>query len=850
MSPTASFYGKEYIERIGYALAGAGDVNDDGFDDFIIGTFHNAVMGADAGAVYLFFGQSKLPWGSNASVDSADARLMGQQAYDAAGYSIACNGDLNGDGIDDMIIGAPAGNDKAPWMAGRVYIVFGKKNANWGFYGKLFESCDAIYEGENNQDLAGLSVAYVGDVNGDGYDDFLVGAPFRDEFADDAGKVYFILGHPMPWVKMDELAQADASFYYANDNAETGYSVAGIGDINNDGTPDFAIGAFGRSRVFIIYGKRSIDWGKNFDLDNADLILYGTSRIVYEGVGWRVAGGGDLNGDGISDVLISAIEQNDGGFHAGKVYVLFGRTGGWFYQEVVLNNESDASYIGELPDDQAGWGLAMAGDVDDDGYDDFLIGTYKDYNGPVDGKAYLIKGKPTGWQRNVALASIPDYCERAAEGVGYTCCSAGDIDNDGISDYLIAAPFNNEAQKWSGKVYLFASQQIPYNIAGSVTYIQNFKPIPGTILSADSAYNDTTDQQGNYKLSVRGKKDYIVHIKKARGEHVGASITSYDAALIARMAVKLDVPDSTNRAAADANLDSHINMYDAAVTLRYAVQLPPLADSHAGEWVFNPETISYDSIIMDQSNQNYQGFIISDVDVSFGYSGAGLLKTEPFENKIVTQFIQPGAEFSLPIDISSGKQMLSLDLDLKYDRQTLEFLRIETTALTRNIQLAHNTNFDDRLLIGAYTQNPVTGPGTLLFIVFRAKAAAGQQTELSMNNFLINNTPMPLATVNLAVEDPTQRPEKFQLLQNYPNPFNQSTTIPYVVSRQEHIKAVIYNTLGAAIKTLIDAEVSPGKYVLIWDGKDESGNSVASGVYFCKASLSANTHNIKVIYMK
>ncbi|MCU0644057.1 MAG: integrin alpha, partial [bacterium] len=81
LSPTASLLGKHYIERIGYALAGQGDVNGDGFDDFLIGTFHNAVMGSDAGAVYLFLGQSKLPWGLNASVDSADARLLGQIAF-------------------------------------------------------------------------------------------------------------------------------------------------------------------------------------------------------------------------------------------------------------------------------------------------------------------------------------------------------------------------------------------------------------------------------------------------------------------------------------------------------------------------------------------------------------------------------------------------------------------------------------------------------------------------------------------------------------------------------------------------------------------------------------------------
>ncbi|MCU0643865.1 MAG: cohesin domain-containing protein, partial [bacterium] len=656
--------------------------------------------------------------------------------------------------------------------------------------------------------------------------------------------------HRTPWVKYDQLAQADGSFYFANDDAETGYSVAGIGDINNDGIPDFAIGAFGRSRVFIIFGKRSVNWGKNFDLENADLILYGTTRIANEGLGWRVAGAGDFNGDGISDVLISAIHDIDGGFHAGKVYVLFGRNGGWPYQEIILNNECDATYLGELPDDQAGWGLANAGDVDDDGFDDFLVGTYKDENGPVDGKAYLIRGKATDWKRNVPFATIPDYCERAAEGVGFACASAGDFDNDGISDFLIAAPFNNEVQKWNGEVYLFASQQIPYKIAGSVSYFQSQKSIPGAILSADPAYMDTTDQQGNYQLFVRGKKDYTVRLNKTKGEHVGSAITSYDAALIARMAVNLDVPNSSNKAAADANSDSRINMYDAAITLRFAVQLPPLTDSHAGEWVFNPSSMFYDSITSDQLNQNFQGYIISDVDGSYNSPGFGLMKITSPETEIITHEIQPGAEFFLPIEINSEQQMLSLDLDLRYDQSALEFLRIETTAASKNFQLAYNANFNDRLLIGAYTQNPINEAGKLLLIVFKAKEHADQQTEIRVANFLINNASVPLATVKIAIGDPTQMPDHFQLMQNYPNPFNHATAIPYEVTQKEHIRIIISNTLGQQIKTLIDAEVLPGTYVLTWDGKDEFGNLVTSGVYLCKASLAKNTRNIKLVYMK
>jgi len=849
LQPVASFYGAFKAERIGYALSGGGDVNGDGFDDFLIGTFHNTWMGVDAGAVYLFLGHSSLHFGLDDSVASADARFLGQQAYDAAGYSVANNGDLNGDGIDDIIVGAPAGNDKARWLSGRVYIVFGKKNPDWGFDYKLLESCDAVYEGENPQDLAGLSVAYIGDINADGFDDFLVGAPYRDGQYADMGKVYLILGRSGPWLKNDYLSDADAAFKYSREGAETGYSVAGIGDINDDGIPDFAIGAFGSSHVFVIYGRRSVDWGKNFDLDNADLILYGNFRYSIEGIGWKIAGGGDLNGDGIDDLIIPAILNSDGGFQTGKVYVLFGRSGGWETQEIALKN-ADASFIGEQQTDQAGWGVAIAGDVDDDGYDDFLVGTYKDDNGPIDGKAYLIRGKATGWQRDVPLGSIPDTCGRSPDGIGYTVATAGDFDGDAVADYIIAAPFNSDLQKWNGKVYLFASQQIPYQISGKVTYFQSGLAIPGTILRADTTgtVRDTTDNLGQYQLFVRGKHDHTVYIEKSKDQHVGTAISAYDAALIARMSIELEVPDSMNMAAADLNLDGGVNMYDAAIALHYAVELPSLPDSHAGEWEFVPHSMFYDSVVADQPQQDYIGFVRGDVDISWQYPDTGLWKMR--DNPALVRAIRAGQEFRLPVTLPQATSLISFDLELQYDQQTLEFLRVETTDRTRDFRLAVNPNLRNRLLIAGFSPKPVPGKTPLIHLVFKPRQVSESPTTVAITRFQVDNFRMAGQTVVLNFEPSEQLPREFQLSQNYPNPFNQLTTIPIAVAEKGKIDVAIYNTLGKKIKTLRQGTVSSGKYDLRWDGRDHAGNEVTSGVYICRASCAGAVEKIKIIYIK
>lgn len=849
--PSASFLGKHYIERIGYALAGGGDVNGDGFDDFLIGTFHNAVMGSDAGAAYLFLGRARLPWGLNSSVDSADARMMGRQAYDAAGYSVACNGDLNGDGLADMIIGAPAGNDKVPWMTGRIYIVFGKTSADWGYYYRLDDACDVIYEGENNQDQAGLSVAYIGDVNHDGYDDFICGAPLSDQGAPNGGKVYLILGHANPWKKMNYLTNVAAAFSYNREKAEAGYSVAGIGDVNGDGTPDFAIGAFGASRVFILYGRPRITWGQNFDLDDADLILRGRAFFFDDGLGWKVAGGGDLNGDGMPDVALSAIHDDLAGTRAGKIFVLFGQKGGWQTRELILDDVADASFVGEIPLDQAGWGLGFAGDPNSDGFDDLLIGCYNDDKGPVSGKAYLVKGKAAGWKNNVSLLTIPDYLERKSEGPGFAASTAGDFDGDGVADFVISAPFNSDVQQWNGRVYLFASQQIPYQVTGKVLYWRSQRPIPAAILQSDSASAalDTTDVAGGYQLLLRGRCDHRVTIHKQTGQQVGRAISAYDAALIAQMAIQLGLPDTLNRMAADVNQDGQCTMYDAANALREAVQLPPLSDSHAGEWAFIPASMFYDSIVADQFDQNYQGYICGDVDGNWQYAGAITAKSE-LRRDFSLPPVGRGQEFTVPIAYFGDEPITSVDVEVSFNEGMLELVRWEKAALLSDFNTVANDQLANRFLLAAYRLHPINKKGMIVSLVFRPKPDASSSTEIVIDRLQINNQLVQATAIQVQLEQPTRLPERFELLPNYPNPFAGRTTISFLLPNAERVTITIYNVLGQVVREWNETELPAGRHGLIWDRLDLRGKLAPAGIYFCRLQAGQYSQIRKMVVLE
>ncbi|MCK5738695.1 FG-GAP repeat protein, partial [bacterium] len=192
--PISSYLGTHKYERVGYHVHTAGDVNGDGLDDFLVGTFHNRTRGPDSGAAYLILGRASGNWGDGISLNNADARFLGRTWYDAVGYFLGGGGDLNGDGLDDMLIGAPAGNDNVAENPGEVFIVLGRSSANWGDNFCLKNNADGSWLGENGQDLAGISAAFIGDVNADGFDDFICGAAYNDYKTTDGGKVYLILG--------------------------------------------------------------------------------------------------------------------------------------------------------------------------------------------------------------------------------------------------------------------------------------------------------------------------------------------------------------------------------------------------------------------------------------------------------------------------------------------------------------------------------------------------------------------------------------------------------------------------------------------------------------------------------
>ena len=294
-----------------------------------------------------------------------------------SGYSAASAGDINGDGFDDILVGAPHGT------VSETFVVFGKAS---GFSANIelrrFDGNDGfrLVGDENGQ--SGHSVASAGDINGDGYNDIIIGAP---RFNQQSGASYIVFGKAGGWTADLDLAGLDGNNGFRLNGMSTdgvspgfGASVASAGDINGDGFDDIIVGAPSSDTTFVVFGK-----AERFDASIDVSSLDGTSGFSIgrlspnEQSGCSVASAGDVNGDGLDDIIIGARLADSGGIDAsGASYVVFGRLDGFaaFLDPTKLTGTDGFRLYGGKFQGLSGGSVAAAGDVNGDGLDDILIG--------------------------------------------------------------------------------------------------------------------------------------------------------------------------------------------------------------------------------------------------------------------------------------------------------------------------------------------------------------------------------------------------------------------------------------------------------------------------------------------
>lgn len=491
-----SFEGWQHTHQTGNSVDIVGDLNGDGYDDFVIAGFWT--NGA-TGEVYIQFGGTS-GWGMNESLSNADASYVGEFWADNAGSDIEGAGDVNGDGYDDLLIAAQE-SDEGFTNAHQTYVIFGRPD-NWTM-GMSLADANASFIGEGDNHMAGSALAAAGDVNGDGFDDILIGAPGNSPFGHGSGMAYLIFGKASGWEMDTILSNANASFagivYEGN-----GHEVAGLGDVNGDGYDDFAtatIYAGDRAGCTYVWFGKPDGWKMNTRVWEADAWFNGEVEWTYSGR--SVTGGNDLNGDGFDDIVIATPEHSTTTAEVGKVYVIFGSDDEDYWKQDVGLDNATASFLGEGISHHLGIDVEMVGDVNGDRFGDFIaVAPENDEHIQNAGKVYLYLGKESGWQVNqsadVSDASFLGEENGDGEGDHYDLGGGGDVNGDGLDDFVIGAKLNIGPSDRSGKSWIIIpdSNTQPTTI-GTVTVFsdQSYTQSTNTAKVYDEVYveMDATD---------------------------------------------------------------------------------------------------------------------------------------------------------------------------------------------------------------------------------------------------------------------------------------------------------------------------------------------------------------------
>ncbi|HYX15790.1 MAG TPA: integrin alpha [Nostoc sp.] len=400
-------------DYLGYSVSSAGDVNNDGFDDLIIGAYNADPNGYDSGQSYVVFGSST---GFDATLNLSNLNgtngftINGIAAGDESGYSVSSAGDVNSDGIADLIIGAPNADPNGT-DSGQSYVVFGKST---GFSSTLNLSNlnganGFTINGIAEYDFSGESVSSAGDVNDDGIADLIIGASLAFPNGVTSGQSYVVFGKSTGFDATFNLSTLNgANGFTINGIAEedySGYSVSSAGDVNNDGIADLIIGAryadfngySSSGQSYVVFGKNT-GFSATLNLSNLD----GTNGFTINGIaaddesGVSVSSAGDVNSDGFDDLIIGAYIADPNGSGSGQSYVVFGNTG--FSSTLnlsTLNGANGFTINGIAGNDLSGYSVSSAGDINNDGIADLIIGAPgADPNGSESGQSYVLFGVP------------------------------------------------------------------------------------------------------------------------------------------------------------------------------------------------------------------------------------------------------------------------------------------------------------------------------------------------------------------------------------------------------------------------------------------------------------------------
>lgn len=388
-------------DKLGLGVSGCGDIDGDGVPDVAVGAIQDGVPAVGPGYVRIHSG----------SDGSLIRQIDGNVTGDVFGTSIDNAGDCNGDGIPDLIVGAP----------------FAHVNGQWKGYAQLHSGSDGsvlhTFVGDNDDDFFGIRVCGIGDVNGDDHGDIAAGAV--QWLSNGTGYVKILSGFDGSLIHHISGNSAGDQF---------GYSVDGTGDVDGDMVGDIVVGAWWGTGTLLAQGMAGVYSGAT---GNPIYIFWGND--AQDHLGSRVAGAGDVDGDGVPDIAAGASGDDGNGSSAGAAMVFSGATGALIYE-----------FLGENPGDQFGNAVTGAGDVDGDGRADIGVGAIRaSPQGSQSGRAYVFSGMDGS-----TLLSFDGTA--AGDSLGGTLSGGEDVTGDGKDDLIVGATGSDLGGTNSGAAYVLS----------------------------------------------------------------------------------------------------------------------------------------------------------------------------------------------------------------------------------------------------------------------------------------------------------------------------------------------------------------------------------------------------------
>jgi len=452
----ARVMGIEADDELGYAVAGMGDYDADGYADVAIGGWTAEDTEPDAGVVYVLQGPVSAgafvadSVGGGGAGDPEGFAITGAAEGDRFGRALAGLGDADGDGQPDLFVGA-------------LYADITKNNGGAGYLfssaqmdGNALSASDAavIFTPESNSDTLGCFVAAAGDHDADGLADMLLGSYGDDDTGANSGAVYLLLGSSSASGEV-EVADAQAKLTGAVEGDKAGQAMDGAGDMDGDGDGEVVVGVYlsdpeagsNAGSAYLLAGPLT----GTIDLGDSDAVMPGA--VANDRLGQAVRGMGDVDGDTYDDVMVNATLDSTGAENAGAVYVLMGSTTfGAAYDGQDPGSVAGVTFLGEASE-QLGTALDAGEDLDGDGQPDVALGAYRS-GVSGEGITYVFLG-PVSGTLTTADADAVLQGDDNSDGAGFSLSMAGDVFGTGAETaLLVGAPEDDENGTASGSAFL------------------------------------------------------------------------------------------------------------------------------------------------------------------------------------------------------------------------------------------------------------------------------------------------------------------------------------------------------------------------------------------------------------